>query len=157
MAKKKKQKSYKVGDACNELDIQPYVLRYWETEFPFLRAPKGSTGPRVYSEDELASIRRIKELLYDEGYTIAGAKKKLEAELESGGPRVKSAQRSLDEAAAAAADETVADEPARGSAADPDSLDTAASERIETIARGLRSLRDEAREVLQLLRGSADR
>ena len=70
---------YKIGEACKMLDIQPYVLRYWETEFPALSPAKSRSGQRVYNEKELAVIRRIKELLYDEGYTIAGAKKKLEA------------------------------------------------------------------------------
>ena len=71
---------YKIGEACKRLDIQPYVLRYWETEFPMLKPDKSSSGQRVYSERDLATIRRIKELLYDEGYTIAGAKKKLDGE-----------------------------------------------------------------------------
>jgi DNA-binding transcriptional MerR regulator len=71
---------YKIGEACRVLDIQPYVLRYWETEFPVLQPIKSRSGQRVYSERELVVIRRIKELLYDEGYTIAGAKKKLETE-----------------------------------------------------------------------------
>ncbi len=71
---------YKIGEACKHLDIQPYVLRYWETEFPMLRPEKSSSGQRVYSEKDLATISRIKELLYDEGYTIAGAKKKLDGE-----------------------------------------------------------------------------
>jgi DNA-binding transcriptional MerR regulator len=71
---------YKIGEACKLLDIQPYVLRYWETEFPMLRPDKSSSGQRVYSESDLATIRRIKVLLYDEGYTIAGAKKKLDGE-----------------------------------------------------------------------------
>jgi DNA-binding transcriptional MerR regulator len=71
---------YKIGEACKHLDIQPYVLRYWETEFPMLHPEKSSSGQRVYNERDLATIRRIKELLYDEGYTIAGAKKKLESE-----------------------------------------------------------------------------
>ena len=75
---------YKIGEACKELGIQPYVLRYWETEFPALAPSKSRSGQRVYSEKELEIIRRIKGLLYDEGYTIAGAKKKLEAELASG-------------------------------------------------------------------------
>ena len=79
---------YKIGEACRELDIQPYVLRYWETEFPFLKPDKMSSGQRVYTPRELQIIRRIKELLYDEGYTIAGAKKKLEAEIQQGGPRL---------------------------------------------------------------------
>ena len=72
---------YKIGEACRALDIQPYVLRYWETEFPVLAPNKSKSGQRVYAERELTVIRRIKELLYDEGYTIAGAKKKLETEL----------------------------------------------------------------------------
>ena len=76
---------FKIGEACKRLDIQPYVLRYWETEFPALSPDKSKSGQRVYSREDLAIIRRIKELLYDEGYTIAGAKKKLEGELESGG------------------------------------------------------------------------
>ncbi len=76
---------YKIGEACQLVDIQPYVLRYWETEFPSLSPGKSRSGQRVYSEKELEVIRRIKELLYEEGYTIAGAKKKLETELAENG------------------------------------------------------------------------
>src|ERR1044071_1160286 len=83
-ARVQKRLYYKIGEACKALDIQPYVLRYWETEFPALSPSKSRSGQRVYSEKELGIIRRIKELLYTEGYTIAGAKKKLEAELASG-------------------------------------------------------------------------
>jgi DNA-binding transcriptional MerR regulator len=83
-ARVQKRLYYKIGEACKALDIQPYVLRYWETEFPALSPNKSRSGQRVYSEKELGIIRRIKELLYGEGYTIAGAKKKLEAELASG-------------------------------------------------------------------------
>src|SRR5215510_8056150 len=75
---------YKIGEACKALGIQPYVLRYWETEFPALTPSKSRSGQRVYSEKELEIIRRIKELLYEEGYTIAGAKKKLEGEMAAG-------------------------------------------------------------------------
>jgi DNA-binding transcriptional MerR regulator len=71
---------YKIGEACKTLDIQPYVLRYWETEFRALSPSKSKSGQRVYSEGDLRVIQRIKELLYEEGYTIAGAKKKLERE-----------------------------------------------------------------------------
>ena len=72
---------YKIGEACKLLDIQPYVLRYWETEFPFLSPGKSKSGQRVYSPKEIEIIRRIKGLLYEEGYTIAGAKKRLETDL----------------------------------------------------------------------------
>src|SRR3954454_19407554 len=84
-ARVQKRLYYKIGEACKALGIQPYVLRYWETEFPALTPSKSRSGQRVYSEKELEIIRRIKELLYDEGYTIAGAKKKLEGELAVGG------------------------------------------------------------------------
>lgn len=70
---------YKIGEACRKLDIQPYVLRYWETEFPELKPSKSRSGQRVYTEEELVLIKKIKALLYDDGFTIAGAKKKLEA------------------------------------------------------------------------------
>lgn len=108
-ARVQKRLYYKIGEACKVLDIQPYVLRYWETEFPALSPSKSRSGQRVYSEKELAIIRRIKELLYGEGYTIAGAKKKLEGELASG---VLGAPDRDDEPEAAGADEpTLAFEP----------------------------------------------
>lgn len=71
---------YKIGDVCRIADVQPYVLRYWESEFPLLAPDKSVPGPRTYSARELKLIEQIKRLLYDEGYTIAGAKKRLEAE-----------------------------------------------------------------------------
>lgn len=62
-------------------DVQPYVLRYWETEFPPLAPNKSGGGQRLYTQREIDVILRIKQLLYSEGFTIAGAKKKLEIEL----------------------------------------------------------------------------
>jgi DNA-binding transcriptional MerR regulator len=71
---------YKIGEVCRMADVQPYVLRYWETEFPALTPNKSGGGQRMYSRAEIDVILRIKQLLYSEGFTIAGAKKKLEAE-----------------------------------------------------------------------------
>jgi len=71
---------YKIGDVCRIADVQPYVLRYWESEFPLLAPDRSLPGPRTYSARELELISQIKRLLYDEGYTIAGAKKRLESE-----------------------------------------------------------------------------
>ena len=71
---------YKIGDVCRIADVQPYVLRYWESEFPFLASDRSIPGPRTYSEREVQLIGQIKRLLYGEGYTIAGAKKRLESE-----------------------------------------------------------------------------
>ena len=74
---------YKIGEVCKMADVQPYVLRYWETEFPALAPNKSGGGQRLYSKREIDIILRIKQLLYSEGFTIAGAKKKLEGELSS--------------------------------------------------------------------------
>jgi len=71
---------YKIGEVCKLADVQPYVLRYWETEFPALAPNKSGGGQRLYSQREIDTILRIKQLLYSEGFTIAGAKKKLENE-----------------------------------------------------------------------------
>jgi DNA-binding transcriptional MerR regulator len=71
---------YKIGDVCRIADVQPYVLRYWESEFPLLAPDRSIPGPRTYTARELELIGQIKRLLYDEGYTIAGAKKRLESE-----------------------------------------------------------------------------
>lgn len=78
------EKLYKIGEVCKQADLQPYVLRYWETEFPQLSPNKSGGGQRLYTRRELDIILRIKELLYREGFTIAGAKKKLETELVDG-------------------------------------------------------------------------
>lgn len=72
---------YKIGEVCRLADVQPYVLRYWETEFAPLAPNKSGGGQRLYTQREIDLILRIKQLLYAEGFTIAGAKKKLDAEL----------------------------------------------------------------------------
>ena len=79
------EKRFKIGEVCRMAGVQPYVLRYWETEFPPLAPGKTGGGQRLYTQGEIDVILRIKELLYDEGFTIAGAKKKLEAELDESG------------------------------------------------------------------------
>ena len=71
---------YKIGEVCKLADVQPYVLRYWETEFPSLAPNKSGGGQRLYTRREIDIILRIKQVLYSEGFTIAGAKKKLETE-----------------------------------------------------------------------------
>jgi len=74
---------YKIGEVCRLADVQPYVLRYWETEFAPLAPNKSGGGQRLYTQREIDLILRIKQLLYAEGFTIAGAKKRLDGELAS--------------------------------------------------------------------------
>jgi DNA-binding transcriptional MerR regulator len=68
---------YRIGEVSRLTGLEPYVLRYWETEFPQLRPDKGKSGQRLYKKKDLDHILRIKQLLYEEGYTISGAKKKM--------------------------------------------------------------------------------
>ena len=77
---------FKIGEVCELAGVQAHVLRYWETEFPMLAPQKNRAGQRTYRRRDVEMALRIKELLYDEQYTIAGAKKKLANELRTGGP-----------------------------------------------------------------------
>jgi DNA-binding transcriptional MerR regulator len=77
---------FKIGEVCEITDTQPYVLRYWESEFTALAPAKNSSGQRIYRRRDIETVLRIKQLLYDEGFTIAGAKKRLEAELSAKSP-----------------------------------------------------------------------
>ncbi len=65
---------YKIGEVSKLAGVEPYVLRYWESEFPFLKPRKA--GQRVYTKKEIELVLQIKRLLYQEKYTIAGVKRK---------------------------------------------------------------------------------
>jgi DNA-binding transcriptional MerR regulator len=81
---------FKIGEVCELVDVQPHVLRYWESEFPMLAPQKNKAGQRVYRRKDVEIVVRIRELLYDEKFTIAGAKRKLASELRGGsGARLK--------------------------------------------------------------------
>ncbi len=69
---------YPISEVCRMLDLKPHVLRYWETAFPMLNPHKNKAGNRVYRPGDVRTLQYIKKLLYDEGYTIEGARKKLE-------------------------------------------------------------------------------
>ena len=75
---------FKIGEVGEITGIQAHVLRYWETEFAQLAPQKNRAGQRVYRRRDVEIVLRIRQLLYDEGFTIAGAKKKLAQELRGG-------------------------------------------------------------------------
>jgi len=134
-------KRYRPAEVCRLLDLQPYVLRYWATEFPTLAAPgEGAGSQGSYGEEDLAQLKRIKRLLYEEGYTIAGARKKLESDSPDG-PDASSAP--------------LFDEADGGEGSEPSlpatRLDTSDDERIETLRRGVEAALGEARDLLALL------
>jgi DNA-binding transcriptional MerR regulator len=68
---------YRIGDVCRIIGVEPHVLRYWETEFPGLAPKKNKAGQRTYQPRDIEIIVTIRRLLYEEGYTIAGARKQL--------------------------------------------------------------------------------
>jgi DNA-binding transcriptional MerR regulator len=71
---------FKIGEVCELLDVQAHVLRYWETEFPMLSPQKNKSGQRSYRRRDVEMALKIKQLLYKEMFTIAGARKKLQNE-----------------------------------------------------------------------------
>ena len=68
---------YRIGEISRLTGLEPYVLRYWESEFPQIKPEKGSSKQRLYKQKDLDTILHIKNLLYKEGFTIPGARKKL--------------------------------------------------------------------------------
>ncbi len=68
---------YRIGEVSRMTELKPFVLRYWETEFPMLEPVKSDSGHRLYRQEDVDLILKIKRLLYDEGFTIAGARRHL--------------------------------------------------------------------------------
>ncbi len=77
---------FKIGEVAALLQLKTHVLRYWETEFSALQPIKSSTNQRLYRRKDVETALLIKELLYRQGFTIAGARKKLQAEKQLGLP-----------------------------------------------------------------------
>ena len=71
---------FRIGEVAQLCKLPAYVLRFWESEFPQLKPVKGSTGQRMYRQRDVENVLRVKKLLYDEGFTIAGARQQLKAE-----------------------------------------------------------------------------
>ena len=124
---------FKIGEVCEITDTQPYVLRYWESEFQALAPAKNSSGQRIYRRKDIETVLRIKQLLYEEGFTIAGAKKRLEQEL-SGRGSTPQAMASLPET-----------EVANVETSEP------SDERVDELKAILLEVRDELRGMLTLL------
>jgi DNA-binding transcriptional MerR regulator len=127
---------FRIGDVAALCDVPAYVLRFWETEFPQLKPNKGGTGQRLYRRRDVEMALRIKSLLYDEGYTIPGARQVLK-DAKATGP-----------AAAPAPSETRTAAPL-AFAAPP----SAATQAPQTAA-ALESLRADMRALLAMLEAS---
>jgi DNA-binding transcriptional MerR regulator len=78
---------FKIGEVSELLGVEPYVLRYWESEFPVLSPKKSGTGHRLYRRKDVELLLRIKHLLYEKRFTIEGARQSLHAEARAAKPR----------------------------------------------------------------------
>ena len=74
---------FRIGEVATLCRLPAYVLRFWESEFPQLKPVKSSTGQRMYRKRDVESVMRIKQLLYEQGFTISGARQQLRAESKS--------------------------------------------------------------------------
>ena len=86
MPKENERLYYSISEVCELTDLKPHVLRYWETAFPMLRPSKNQSGNRVYRPRDLELIRLIRRLLYEERFTLDGARQKIEDMRRTSGP-----------------------------------------------------------------------
>lgn len=93
----KRRTFYAIGEVCDMLDLKPHVLRYWETQFPELSPTKNRAGNRVYQAREMEIIALIRRLVYEEGYTLAGARRRVE-EMKADGQARTASERALERA-----------------------------------------------------------
>lgn len=113
---------FKIGEVCEIVAVKPFVLRYWETEFSELAPAKGAGGQRTYTKVDVEVILRIKQLLYEERFTVAGAKKRLAEELAAKKPKAKAR------------------------------LDSRPPEQVEKLRRAVADIRRELEEVVGMLK-----
>ena len=128
---------FKIGEVCELAGVQAHVLRYWESEFTMLAPQKNRAGQRVYRKRDVEIALRIKELLYEDQYTIAGAKKRLANDLRAGG-KLK----------IVSSEDDVQDSETNGSQAASGGITTA---RTAEDRKSLRKVARELREILALL------
>jgi len=128
---------FKIGEVCELAGVQAHVLRYWESEFTMLAPQKNRAGQRVYRKRDVEIALRIKELLYEDQYTIAGAKKRLANDLRAGG-KLK----------IVSSEDDVKDSETNGSQAAPEGMTGA---RTAEDRKSLRKVARELREILALL------
>ncbi|HEX5706126.1 MAG TPA: MerR family transcriptional regulator [Pyrinomonadaceae bacterium] len=167
---------FKIGEVCDITGVQAHVLRYWESEFPMLAPQKNRAGQRTYRRRDVEMVLRIKELLYEDQYTIAGAKKKLSNDLR-GASKLKVVTPEMSAQAAAQSPQlvpspTTATQPVAPAEESHAAEPAEASQRVshdaadESAARAplsddrraaLRRLKEQMRELLVLLEASESR
>ncbi len=140
---------FKIGEVCELAGVQAHVLRYWESEFALLAPQKNRAGQRVYRKRDVEIALRIKELLYEDQYTIAGAKKRLANDLRSGG-KIRNGSEGGDGLGTHAGERehSLAPHAARAASAGLKAVDTM---KTAEDRQALRQLAAELKEILSLL------
>lgn len=136
---------FKIGEVCEIVGVQAHVLRYWETEFSMLQPQKNRSGQRTYRRRDVEMALRIRQLLYDDGFTIAGAKKKLSSDSRINSSKLKIVP------PGATPDDFKDPEPSTSPKADPPAPTSRLSR--ETVRR----LRQMAEELLTLIDGDVNK
>ena len=156
------QDQFKLNEVCKLANVQPYMLRFWGTEFSQLEAEKSGTGQRLYSKGQVELILEIRRLLFDEGLTIAGARKKISAMDE---------WKETPKAKPAVEDEEPAEEkPAKKKAAPPktssarrkspkkkaaaDKVDKESPPDVKPLLATLKNVRDEVEKIIEDLKAN---
>ncbi|MDR3763919.1 MAG: MerR family transcriptional regulator [Acidobacteriota bacterium] len=135
---------FRIGEVSELASLPAYVLRFWETEFPQLKPTKSNTGQRMYRRKDVENVMRIRRLLYEEGFTIAGAREKLREEARE--------HRATVQPITLAAARPVRPESAPETAAEAEPLPLIAAMESASHKEQLRRLRHELSSVLDLLR-----
>ena len=169
------QEFFKLNEVCKIANVQPYMLRFWGTEFAQLEAAKSGTGQRLYSREQVQVILEIRRLLFDEGLTIAGARKRISAMQDDGSLPTLEVPKIPDDVPATSGTTTTqvkpsktakatrkAKEPAQdeqvepaASAPTPDELEQVAAKRLDPLLAALKDVRTEvAKIVAELKTGS---
>ena len=127
---------FKIGDVARLCGVEPYVLRFWETQFPQLKPNKSGTGQRLYRRREVELALEIKRLVHGEGYTISGARQALEGHRRAQQPAV--------------AQPTLAGKP-QSASAEPAPRPAEPAKRSEAVLAAVGQIRAELREIVSLL------
>jgi DNA-binding transcriptional MerR regulator len=151
---------FRIGEVCELIKVQPHVLRYWETEFPMLTPQKNRAGQRVYRRRDVEIVMRIRNLLYEEKFTIAGAKKKLQDEMRGPAKSRPHEPAAIDEPPDLPDDEEVIAAPATHAApAGPAAPSAPAPNGEQTTPSqahlALRLIRDDLEDLLTMLKSDA--
>lgn len=143
---------FRIGEVSELAKLPTYVLRFWETEFPQLRPIKSNTGQRMYRRRDVESVMQIRKLLYEDGFTIAGARERLREEMRNNRAESRTAQANLNAVTAPAAPQVVQEAQRGTQAALPFASGTFTSDKTGTQNHEeLQRVRQQLSEVLALL------